>query len=305
MIAEIFPCTGTYAAIREGQTDQHARYGLILIQSDDAPNRKRQEMTQTTRLDDAHTAMQTDPENDAARLRFYERLADDELFLLLANEPKDDDVEPEIFELEGDTYVLVFDREDRLGDFVGAPAPYAALPGRVIAAMLADQNIGLGLNLGVAPSSILIPPAALGWLAETLTSGPDQIEARIADILAPNAPEPLLVALEQKLTSARGLAQRACLGAVRYADGRTGHLLGFINATPGAEAALAGAANEALTFSGLDAGQMDVGFFSDTDEVARKIAALGVVFELPQPEKAQTIHPTAPGSDPDKPPILK
>ena len=39
-----------------------------------------------TDLDQAHAAMETAPEDDTARLRFYERLADTELFMLLGAE---------------------------------------------------------------------------------------------------------------------------------------------------------------------------------------------------------------------------
>ncbi|UWQ15095.1 SseB family protein [Aliiroseovarius sp. M344] len=262
-------------------------------------------MTETTRLDDAHAAMEVDLTNDAARLRFYERLADGELFMLLANEPEGDDITPDVFELEGTAYVLVFDREDRLAEFVGSPAPYAALPGRLIASMLAGQKIGLGVNLGVAPSSILIPAEAMAWLADTLKSGPEQVEARIAEVHSPSAPEALIAALDAKLATAGGLANHACLAGVTYTDGRKGHLLGFIDAVTGAEHALAGAANEALTFSGLDAGVMDVGFFAGSEQAAGKLAALGVRFDLPAPPAPDRATPVAPGSDPEKPPILK
>jgi len=40
-----------------------------------------------TPLDTAHAAMMAAPENDAARLRFYERMADAELYLLLEAAP--------------------------------------------------------------------------------------------------------------------------------------------------------------------------------------------------------------------------
>ena len=39
-----------------------------------------------TPLDMAHALMDAAPEDDAARLRFYERVADGELFLLLETE---------------------------------------------------------------------------------------------------------------------------------------------------------------------------------------------------------------------------
>jgi hypothetical protein len=48
--------------------------------------------------------------------------------------------------------------------------------------------------------------------------------------------------------------------AVAYADGREGHLLAFAGAVPGAEQGLAGIVGEALTFSGVAAGEIDVAF---------------------------------------------
>ena len=123
-------------------------------------------MTELTPLDSAHAAMEAAVGDDAARLRFYERLADSELFILLSAETNGDQIEPDLFEVEGVSYVLVFDRETRLTEFVGHVAPYAALSGRAIAAMLAQEQLGLGLNLEVAPSSILMPPEAFPFLLQ-------------------------------------------------------------------------------------------------------------------------------------------
>ena len=44
--------------------------------------------------------------DDAVRLRFYERLADAELVLLLAKDADGDNVEPELFEVQGGRFVL-------------------------------------------------------------------------------------------------------------------------------------------------------------------------------------------------------
>lgn len=263
-------------------------------------------MRDETPLDQAHARMQADLDDDAARARFYARLADDELFVLLSEEAKDNNISPDLFELDGARYVLVFDREERLAEFSGRPAPYAALPGRVIAQMLAGQDIGLGVNLGVAPSSILVPGAALDWLAETLQQDPEQVEARIRTLFAPDdLPEDLIAGLAAKLTNAAGLASYAALAGVTYADGRRGHLIGIVDPRPGAQPALARAVNEALTFSGLDDAHLDVGFFAAEDPIARKLAANGLRFDLKAPDPAQPEKPAGPGMDPDRPPILK
>jgi len=259
-----------------------------------------------TPLDAAHAAMEAKPGDDAARLRFYERLADGEMFLLLENEAAGDTLTPKLFDLEDGPVVLIFDTEERLAGFTGIPAPYAALPGRVIAAHLAGQGIGLGINLGASASSMMLPPEAVDWLAETLVHGPEQVEAVPESFHTPAGfPQPLLEGLDAKLARAAGLAAHALLAGVVYAGGRRGHMLAIIDAKPGAEGALARAVAEALTFSGIDAGEMDVTFLGSVDPATAAMARVALRFDLPQPAAPEPLQPTAPGMDPNRPPILR
>lgn len=262
-------------------------------------------MTETP-LDIAHIAMSAAPDDDALRLRFFERLGDAELFLLLEGEAAGDAVTPQVFDPGSGNIVLVFDRPERLSAFVGAEAPYAALSGRVIAGLLAEQGLGLGLNMGVAPSSFLLDSKGVAWLAQTLGHGPDEVEARLAEVAPPTGlPEALLSALDTKLATATGLAQVAYLVGSTDSAGARGHLLAFVGAAPGAEPALARAASEALTFSGIEAGAMDVAFFDANDPVTERVARVGLRFDLPQPAPARAPEAIAPGSDPDRPPKLR
>ena len=254
-----------------------------------------------TPLDSAHAAMMAAPEDDNKRLRFYERLADAELFLLLNEEPEGDRVSPAVFDTSDGRFVVAFDREERLTAFTEGPAPYAAVSGRAIASMLGGQEIGLGLNLGVAPSAYLVPAGALAWLSDTLEAGPKEFMERPEHIAPPTGlPERLVSGLDTKLASARGLARMAYLVAVTYPGGRPGHMLAFIDPVPGAEDALARAISEVLVFSGVEAGTLDVAFFSPADPTAAQLAKHGLRFDLPQVETAKP-----PGSDPTKPPKLR
>jgi hypothetical protein len=263
-------------------------------------------MTEITPLDKAHIAMEQSPDNDALRLKFYERLADSELFVLLDQDPEGEDIIPSVFPVEGGTFVLVFDREERLSEFVGDVAPYAALPGRVVAQMLAGEGLGLGVNLGVAPSSILIPDDAVIWLADTLGNRPSETEERPLEVTAPTGlPETLISALDTKLALAAGLAQFAFLVGVTYEGNRRSHLLAFVNTVEGANVALAQAAGEALTFSGIEAGEMDVAFFAASDPICAKLAMVGLRFDLPEMSTPAKGEPTAPGMNPQKPPVLR
>ncbi|MEP2654625.1 MAG: SseB family protein [Sedimentitalea sp.] len=264
-------------------------------------------MTETTPLDLAHAAMDAAPDDDGARLRFYDRLAESELFLMLAEEaPDGDQVTPAVFDLGEGRYVLVFDREERLAAFAGQTVPYVALSGRVIARMLDGQGIGLGVNLDVAPSAILLPQQAVGWLNQTLENAPDEINAAVAEVRAPTGlPETLITAIDSKLATATGLAQSAYLVGVVYDTGTLGHMLGFVGALPGAQDALTQAASEALTFSGIDAGAMDIGFFPADAVIVPRMDRVGLRFDLPQWQEAAIGAPEAPGSDPKKPPRLR
>jgi len=257
-----------------------------------------------TRLDKAHAAMDAAPEDAKARLRFYETLAASELYLMLRAEPQGDQLDPEVFDLGDQPYVLVFDNEDRLAQFAGRAVPYAALSGRSIAGVLAGQGIGLGVNLDVAPSAILLPPEAVAWLAETLSGAPSQIEAKPTTFSAPKGlPETFLTALDARLATMTGLAHLAYLVGVTYDTGAQGHMLGFVGADPQAHDALAQAVSEVLIFSGLEAAALDVAFFEPSDPVAARLASCGLRFDLPEPPK-HAPRP-APGSDPDDPPKLK
>lgn len=257
-----------------------------------------------TPLDRAHAAMEAAGDDTAARMQFYGQLAGAELFLMLESEADGDQVTPQVFELETGPVVVAFDREDRLAGFAGGITPFASMSGRTLVPLLADQGLGLGLNLEVAPSAILLPADALRWFRDNLDGDLQEGEARPSEVRAPiGLPEALLTGLDAKLAGAAGLAAIAYLVGVTYADGRASHLLAFIDPVPGAEGALAQVTQEALTFSGIEAGSLDVAFFPASDGIAPQLAKVGLRFDLPK--LADPSAPKPPGMDPDAPPRLR
>jgi len=260
-------------------------------------------MTDQTPLDAAHAAMTATEDDDTLRLRFYERVADSELFILLKTEPEADHIDPRLFPVDGTGYLLAFDREERLAAFAEATVPYAALSGRALVGMIAGQGIGLGLNLGTA-SETLLPPESVHWLAGILAHKPGVALDRPAGFGAPRIGPKLLAALTDKLVLAAGMAQGASLVSARYHGGREGHLLAFIGADPAAETALSQAVSEALIFADPDPSDaLDVAFLAADDPLTDQIIRLGLRFDLPAPVARPT--PTAPGTDPTKPPRLR
>lgn len=253
-----------------------------------------------TPLDTAHAAIC----DDASRLRFYDRLVATELHLLLKEEAQGDIIEPRLFPLEDMQIVLAFDTPERLTEFTGGIVPHATLSGRLLLGMIAKEGLGLGVNLETAPSATLLPPDAVQWLTQTLENAPDEVAATPEEFSAPTGlPEALITALDARLAASAGLAKMAYLVAVRYDTGAQSHLLAFVDAVPGAQPSLARNVNEALVFSGIEAGALDVAFFAASDPMAARLARVGLRFDLPQPESPPVR--AAPGSDPDRPPLLK
>lgn len=262
-------------------------------------------MTDPTPLDTAHALFEATPNDASLRLRFFERLADSELFLLLQGEAVGDSLSPEVFEVEDGKYVLVFDREERLAEFVEGSAHHAVLSGRVMAKMLAGQGIGLGVNLGVAPSSTLLPAEALEWLADMLENAPDEVMARPVSVEAPTGvSQAMLQAIDTKLASAAGLAETAYLVTAEFEENRRGLMLAIIDALPAAQGALAKAVGEVVMFGDENAGGLDVAFFAASEPVCAMLAKVGLQFELPKRE-IEAHAPAGPGRDPNNPPILR
>ena len=259
-----------------------------------------------THLDDAHAAMMRNEADDAARLNFYSQLADTDLFLMLDADPVGAQIKPRLFDLEDGPVVLAFDLEERLSAFVGGPAPYAALPGRVIAAQLAGQGICMGLNIGDAPSSIILPAEVMDWLTATLGTKPVKVAAVPQGFSFPwGIPAEVTQRLMEKLGANAGLAEAVLLSEVTYEGGRRGHILAVLGAVEADELALSGAVSEALIFSGLDMAELDVVFLSPSDPRRKMMEGVALRLDLPKPQPVERERAVASGERPQKPPILR
>ncbi len=260
-------------------------------------------MTDLTVLEQAVAKMER---SDEDRLRFYSVLADAEIAILLDAPMTDDTLSPRMVEYSGGQYVLGFDGEARLAEYENTVASYVTVPGRVLAGMLAAENLGLALNIDVSDHSVYLPAQAMSWLLETLSAqNPSEQDGRITSVKAPGSvPDMLLETLGARLTqAAAGIAEDAYLFLAEFSDETRNHVLAIVGAEARAEPALARAVSEALTFSGIDAGFLDVVFLPSSHALIRRLRGTALRFEIPQPET--TPLPSAPGSDPANPPKLR
>lgn len=252
--------------------------------------------------------MQASPQDDAARLGLYGVLADSELFLMLEAEAVPGQLRPRLFELDEGRVALVFDSEARLAEFAGQAVDYAALPGRVLAAMMAGEGLAMLVNPD-SEAPALLPPDALRWLADTLAApAPAEASARAAGFAPPVLDAVALArlrpALERRLSGVPGLTA-AVLATARWENGGEGLVLALARVPEPARPKLARAVAEALVLSGLEEGALDVIFPSET--AMAPIAATGLHLS-PEPFEPAASDPAsraAPGMDPTRPPRLR
>jgi len=255
-----------------------------------------------TPLDLAYVEMQAD---QALAPTFYARFLEAELFVLLEDEAGGS-AQPMVMETSDGALVLVFDLEERMAAFGDGPSDYVALSGRQIAKMLAGQGVGIGLNLGEAPSAMVLPVDAVDWLAEAAMGEDEAVEAKPLEISKPvGVPEALIVALDGKLANMGGVVGAAHLVSVRYEGGEQGHMLALVNVPEAAKAGVSEALSEALRFSGIEAGQLDLAFLETDDAHLESFERAGLGFEIPELVLPKAPVHVAPGMDPDKPPILR
>jgi hypothetical protein len=257
-----------------------------------------------TDLDKAQAAVEAG--DGAARLAFFRLLADTPLLLLLEREAEAEVLEPRIFDLDEGQVVLAFDSEERMAAMGGAavdggPMPYAELPGRVLALLLAGEGLSLGLNLGSgSPSEMLLPVSAMQWLASMLQP---QGDGHIEDFGELTAPGLGLVATVQGLLTQAPARWGGLASKVRIFGRGQGGLILIEGADPDAEVALATALTEALRFSDLGGQIVDLAFAN-----GQVLADEGVTVLWPEACRAPLTEPhtpQAPGMDRSKPPILR
>lgn len=250
--------------------------------------------------------MSQNPENNDARLNYYGVLADTNLFLLLEQEPSNEILEPKFIQLEGKNFALAFDSEESLSEFYGEAAAFAQITGRVLAKMLLEEKIGLGINLGVSEGELLLPYEVVEWFVNVLDETPDLVQANPKKFLPANAfPEIMFQALQEKLEPAVGLFDEIWICAVEYNEDEISHLICLMGAQKSAQQAIVKSINEALFFTDINLGNIDVAHFNYDDEACSKIRAIGVKLEFPQVNKLKSATGDAKNKTTLQPPKLR
>lgn len=238
-----------------------------------------------TPLDRAHDAAMRPGAPDDAMARFYALLLETTILTPVRPAPEDAPIAPLVFDLEDGPVALGFDDEARMTGFLEGPTEYVALAGRSLIAALAEARLGLGLNLGDAPSATLLDAATVRWIAAEMGGEVEATDLTGTVALgAPHAPpRALLVALAERVAQMPGLVAEAWLVTLGSGDARAGLCLLIL---PGALAARAvpgivSVLGRAAAVHGAEAGTVQVGVLQEGHPLLPAARSHGLALHAP------------------------
>jgi len=160
-------------------------------------------------------------------------------------------------------------------------------------ALLGPARLGLGVNLGVAPSAYMLPADTLTWILGCAPA-PAPALSNLNEVALPHVEAPFLHALDLCLAGLAGQARKAYFAQIPPAA----PVLLFEDAQ--APAGLDHAMREFFAIMGANAPHV---IFDDHPE-AEAVKQVGLSFVLPLPPEP-VIPGQNPGLDPSKPPKLR
>ncbi len=257
----------------------------------------------TTALQTAFDRYAVAPDHASRRVAFLGAFLRAEVHLALDGEGGDDSITPLLRDVEAQSSVVVFDSLENLAAFAAGQADQVTLSGRVLVEMLAGQSLGCVINPTGSVWSYFLDAPTIDWMAEHLAFQPEQAAPDL-DALEPASLADLNVveALDATLPACRDRADHAILAQMQNGDAPQ-LILFFIDAVADAEGALSQIVQDMVTFSGVEMPATSVAFAQSGTVLHDRLSRIGLRLDIPQSPKAQPLQ--TPGSDPEKPPILR
>lgn len=250
-----------------------------------------------TPLDLAFERARSDPEETAA---FYDTLFAATVFMPIdgafdedgnASETEARAIAPILYEVENVPTLMVFDTEDRLARWTDEPVDYVGLSGAQFFAMFEGEQ-QVALNIGVAPSSVVIPVDTVSWLHDRAVEAVESEEIPPGAALELAPPPELSTEAVARITARIAGLRREIDEAVFFTlgtdlateEGIRRVVLGVALSDAGVADAEAVAHALAETARGVFEGerQVEIALLSAESELMEKARAVGLIVPVVQ-----------------------
>lgn len=249
-------------------------------------------------LDRAFVNMSKPGADQKARVRYLIALANTEMHLVL-DEPLDagETISPKVVEENGVSYCMAYDAAEKFADYQST-SEFVAMPGRILAGMLVEAELGLLVNPGSQASGHIVEPEALVWIVNTLEQNPEvQSETVMSMTLAGKVSPRFSQAIGELLARSPAEDPKAFLAG---AEENTLILFAF-GFLEDEHMEIARAIGEIATVE-LTSHNLDVAFPAPTPAILAQLEKYGQEIIIPTMQKPVV---KTPGMDPKTPPKLR
>ena len=181
-------------------------------------------------IDELYSCVHNEPNNTERKLEFYRRIFGNDFLVVLQNSDFDDDFRPKIFDTQEGKFLLCFENNQKLTNFITQETAHVLLSFKEIIELIKNKKIGIALNIG-NHSGILLDLKAVDWIEQVISAG--QVEELRSVPIEFEFPtlgnEFLLSNLKIVLETMSGMTKKAILAQAHYKDLNVCLFLGFID----------------------------------------------------------------------------
>lgn len=234
-------------------------------------------------IDELYSLLYSEPSNTDRKLEFYQRILGDDFLVVLENSDFEEDLQPYIFDTHEGRFLLCFENNNKLTNFVTSETSHALFPFKEIIKAIKNKKIGIALNLG-DQSGVLLDLKAVDWIDKVISTGQaEELSSTPIKFEFPNLVDGILFDnLKLAVKKLSKMTKKVVLARARYKDLSVSHFLGFIDSPQVFHELIKERVLDIVKLDKSDSVFVDVAFLSSSTELASQLIESGLIITLPK-----------------------
>ena len=237
-------------------------------------------------IDELYSHLYSEPSNVNRKLEFYQRILGNDFLVVLENSEFGEDLRPCIFDTQQGKFLLCFENNEKLTNFITQETTHALLSFKEIIKLIKNKKIGIALNPG-DQSGVLLDLESVGWIDQVISTGPaEELSSIPIKFEFPNlVDECLFDNLQIAVQKLSGMTKKVVLARAHYKDFSVSYFLGFIDSPQLFHELIREGVLDIVKLDKSDNIFVDVAFLSSSTELASQLVANGLRIKLPKVQK--------------------
>ena len=244
-------------------------------------------------IDELYSNVHNELNNTERKLEFHRRIIGNDFLVVLQNGYFDDDLRPRIFDTQEGKFLLCFESNEKLTNFITQKTAHVLLSFKEIIKLIKNKKIGIAINIG-KHSGILLDLKVVEWIEQVISSGQvEELGLMPIEFEFPHlVDESLLGNLKIVLETMSGMTKKVILAQAHYNDLNVSFFLGFIDSPKLFHKSIKERVLDVVKLHKSDSVFLDVAFLSSSTELASKLSINGLTILLPRLQLGKKTKPS-------------